>query len=58
MIKLRRNIDLEIDKEVKEVKEKKVVAPENEFKNDEEQIDFYLNSTKDKFVPIDDEMNL
>lgn len=58
MIKLRRNIDLEIDKEVKEVKEKKIVAPENEFKNDEEQIDFYLNSTKDKFVPIDDEMNL
>lgn len=57
-LKLRRNIDLETQREIEKIKKEKVIAPEKEFKSDKEQVEFYLNSTKDKFELIDDEMNL
>ncbi len=57
-LKLRRNIDLEIAREMEQLKKQKIKQPEKEFKSDKEQMEFFLNSVKGNFEEVEDEMSL
>ncbi len=58
MLKLRRNIDIELEEEAQKLREQKLVEAAKEFETDDEQVDYYLEVGKDDFEDIEDEMSL